>query len=289
MRLNSPGPGRNHPQRGAFTLIELLVVIAIIAILAGLLLPVLSRAKEKGKTAMCINNLHQIHMAASLYADDYNDHFFYSADDAGNPALPNGGQWTINPRSLVTENVFPPGADLANAYWGLGYFSYFGKNERVFSCPDGLIEDEWRDSGLSYPHDFWANSSYGVCDFLVFPWGGSGSQYGGSGGKPLKRSSYPSPSTTIFCQDSTEQKNEGPDDTLGLFPGKSSILQQWDANSSEHAIYGKDMTSGWFRHNDQCVTVWVGGNVSRIKRMPLTQGIDYRCYTGELPIVAPTF
>lgn len=60
-------------QLGAFTLLELMVVIAVIAIVAALLLPVLSAARARAQRTTCLNNLHQINMATRMYAEDHND------------------------------------------------------------------------------------------------------------------------------------------------------------------------------------------------------------------------
>src|SRR5215831_9237737 len=81
-----------------FTLIELLVVIAIIAVLAGLLLPVLSRAKESGRATSCFNNVRQLGVACSVYAGDQGR--FPSALDWLYPQVPPA-------RNLPSGELYP--------------------------------------------------------------------------------------------------------------------------------------------------------------------------------------
>jgi len=109
--------------RSAFTLIELLVVIGIIAILAALLLPALSRAKQQAVTTQCLSNLRQIGLAMTLYAGDENGRFPESGGiiywDQTDPITGNHG-WTQQIVSYTkSTNVFQCPRDRQ------GQFSYF--------------------------------------------------------------------------------------------------------------------------------------------------------------------
>ncbi len=88
----------------AFTLIEMLVVIAIMAILAAILLPVLSQATERGRSTSCRNNLHQIGMALETYIDENNNYLPVMWDQATN-GPPTNSVNKVLMNQLSTTNV----------------------------------------------------------------------------------------------------------------------------------------------------------------------------------------
>jgi prepilin-type N-terminal cleavage/methylation domain-containing protein len=96
-----------------FTLMELLVVIAILGILAGMLLPVVSRSKEAGRSAVCLNNLHQIGLALQLYVEDNGNRlpvmFDWSTNAAANTNGPPIDRVLLN--QTGSSNVFRCPAD----------------------------------------------------------------------------------------------------------------------------------------------------------------------------------
>jgi prepilin-type N-terminal cleavage/methylation domain-containing protein/prepilin-type processing-associated H-X9-DG protein len=96
-------------QRCAFTLIELLVVIAIIAILASLLLPAISKAKEKGQQIYCLNNEKQQALATHLYTGDNNE-------------------WFPPMQDFLAQKGF-------ETSWRSYLFPVVGRNRRVYDCP----------------------------------------------------------------------------------------------------------------------------------------------------------
>lgn len=258
--------GRKH----AFTLIELLVVIAIIAILASMTLPALAKAKESAKKAKCMNNMRQIYLAATQYANDNKDQFHHFKLGAST-AFPNHGQWYINPKSRA---ILP--ADHLKAYWGVAYFKYVGKNMQVFRCPSAKHVDEWRETGLRWPAEFWLNSSYGLNDQMS--WVSSGFRKGALERSPSV-ANFPVPARTIFFQDAAEQKMEGESDSIGLFPGRNSILEQWRFSlSGLYAPYRMEWE--WYRHNKLNNSMMMDGHVENFRFSGWDKGISYKFYRG---------
>ncbi|HEY3863260.1 MAG TPA: prepilin-type N-terminal cleavage/methylation domain-containing protein [Verrucomicrobiae bacterium] len=159
--IHSAATGKNEARSEAFTLIELLVVIAIIAILASLLLPALSMAKDNAQARTCTNNLKQMGAACHMYCDDNTDVMAFCQWDGMTAKQPGGG-WLYNltpgantyAATLAATAVRPdpfiiPYKTDPQSAWTTGDWWFYMHNSQSYLCPKDVKSKDYAQEPVS--------------------------------------------------------------------------------------------------------------------------------------------